>query len=220
MFKDREDAGSQLAKRLKTRRLERPLVLAIPRGGVTVGAVLARELGAELDVVLARKLRAPYQPELAVGAVGEDGEMYLSTFARQIPGVTDEYLRLERDHQFSEILRRRALFREARPEADTSDRTVILTDDGVATGSTMLAALHVLRARASREVIVAVPVAPPETLRQLGEQCDHVECLLAPSGFGAVGAFYRDFEQVDDADAVRMLRECHAAAPRASVRTG
>lgn len=215
MFNDREDAALQLAKRLKARRLERPLVLAIPRGGVVVGAVLARELGAELDVVLARKLRAPYQSELAIGAVSEDGEVHLNAFARQIPGVTDEYLHRERDHQLAEIVRRRALFRDARPEADAAGRTVIVTDDGVATGSTMLAALHVLQARAPREVIVAIPVAPPDMVAQLGSQCHHVECLLAPPYFSAVGAFYRDFEQVEDSEAVRLLREHYAADRRA-----
>jgi putative phosphoribosyl transferase len=207
MFRNREDAALQLAQILKERRLKDPLVLAIPRGGVVTGAVLARELGAELDVVLSRKLRAPYQPELAIGAIGEDGEQYLNDFARAVPGVTSEYVARERNHQLAEIERRGKLFREARPAAEAAQRSVIVTDDGIATGSTMLAALHVLKARNPREIILAVPVAPPDTLQMLRPLCNHVACLLAPEYFVAIGAFYDDFEQVEDAEVVRLLRE-------------
>jgi len=207
MFKNREDAALQLARRLKARRLNKPLVLAIPRGGVVVGAVLARELDAELDVVLARKLRAPCQAELAIGAVSEDGDVYLNALAKQVPGFSEGYLDLERDHQLAEIRMRRWMYREVRPETHVSGRSVIVADDGVATGSTMLAALRVLNTRTPHEVIVAVPVAAPETIAQLSGQCHHVECLLAPADFGSVGAFYRDFEQVDDDEVVRLLRE-------------
>ena len=216
MFKNREDAALQLAGRLRALRRSHPLVLAVPRGGVVVGAVLARELDAELDVILARKLRAPYQPELAIGAVSEDGEVHLNAFARQIPGVTDDYLDSERAHQLAEIARRRRMFREARPAAVVAGRTVIVTDDGIATGSTILAALHVLKGKAPHEVIVAVPVAPPEMVAHLGKHCDRVECLLAPPHFGAVGAFYRDFEQVEDDAVIRLLRECGGVQRRAN----
>ena len=211
MFKNREDAALQLAKRLKARRLRNPLVLAIPRGGVVVGAVLARELDAGLDVILARKLRAPHHPELAIGAVSEDGDMYLNALATQVPGVTEDYLGRERDHQLAEIGRRRRLFREVRPEAHVSGRSVILTDDGIATGSTMLAALRVLNTRTPHEIIIAIPVAPPEMIEQLSGQCQHLECLLAPTDFGAVGRFYRDFEQVSDAEVLGLLRKRRAA---------
>jgi hypothetical protein len=207
MFKDREDAARRLAEHLKQRTLKDPVVLAIPRGGVVTGAVLARALGAELDVVLARKLRAPYQPELALGAIGEDGEVYLNEFARAVEGVTDAYIARERDHQIAEIARRKTLFRAVRPQAEVTGRSVIVTDDGIATGSTMMAALHVLKARNPHEVIVAVPVAPPDTLEMLSRQCDSVECLLAPPFLGAIGAFYVDFEQVEDEEALRLLRE-------------
>lgn len=211
MFKNREDAALQLAQRLKSRKLVDPLVLAIPRGGVVTGAVLARELGAELDVVLSRKLRAPYQPELAIGAIGEDGEVYLNEFAREIPGVSDEYIRREREHQVGEIKRRQELFRKAKPAAEVDGRSVIVTDDGIATGSTMIAALHVLKARKPREIIVAVPVAPPDTLERFRRQGSHVECLLAPEYFGAIGMFYDNFDQVEDSEAVRLLRESRNA---------
>lgn len=207
MFRDREDAAQQLAKRLKGQAFKNPLVLAIPRGGVVTGAVLARELGAELDVVLARKLRAPYNPELAMGAIGEDGDEYLAAFARGLMGFNDDYLERERAHQISEIERRRAYFRALRPPADITGRSVIVTDDGIATGATMLAALHVIRAKQPQELIVAVPIAPPETIAKLAVHCDRLECLVAPAYMGAIGAYYANFEQVEDHEALRLLRE-------------
>lgn len=210
MFRNREDAALQLAKHLKALKLKDPVVLGIPRGGVVTAAVLARELGAELDVVLSRKLRAPYQPELAIGAIGEDGEVYLNAFAREVSGVTEAYIREERDHQIAEIARRSKLFRAVKPPAEVTGRSVIVTDDGIATGSTMLAALHVLSARKPHEIIVAVPVAPPETLERFRPQCSRVECLLTPGDFGAISQFYADFQQVEDEEAVRLLRESRA----------
>jgi putative phosphoribosyl transferase len=207
MFRNREDAALQLAKRLKARKLKDPVVLGIPRGGVVTAAVLARELGAELDVVLSRKLRAPFQPELAIGAIGEDGEVYLNAFAREVPGVTEAYIRDERDHQIAEIERRSKLFRAVKPPADVTGRSVIVTDDGIATGSTMLAALHVLNAQKPHEIIVAVPVAPPDAIEKFRPRCSHLECLLTPSDFGAISQFYHDFQQVEDEEAVRLLRE-------------
>jgi putative phosphoribosyl transferase len=213
MFEDREDGGRQLARRFDRRKLQNPLVLGIPRGGVATAAVLARELGGELDVVLSRKLRAPYQPELAIGAIGEDGEVVLNEFAREVPGVTERYIDEERDRQMAEIARRRALFRAVKKPAEVAGRSVIVTDDGIATGSTMQAALHVLRAKRPHELIMAVPVAPPETLERFRALCDRVECVLAPEFFGAVGAFYRDFRQVEDEEVVRLLRESVRAEP-------
>ena len=213
MFKDRADAARQLARRLKDHELRNPLVLAIPRGGVVTGAVLAEELDAELDVVLARKLRAPGQPELAIGAISEDGDVYLNALAGRVPGVTEEYLRAERAHQLAEIARRRRLFRAVLPESHVSGRSVIVTDDGIATGSTMLAALRVLNARTPHDITVAVPVAPPDMLELVSGQCSRVECLLAPPDFDAVGSFYRDFRQVEDEEVVRLL-ERRAAQTR------
>jgi len=210
MFRNREDAALQLAQRLKARKLKDPVVLGIPRGGVVTAAILARELGAELDVVLSRKLRAPYQPELAIGAIGEDSEVYLNSFARKAAGVTEAYIREERDHQIAEITRRSKLFRAVRPPVDVTQRSVIVTDDGIATGSTMLAALHVLSAQKPQEIIVAVPVAPPETIERFRPHCSHVECLLTPGDFEAISQFYADFQQVEDEEAVRLLRESRA----------
>ncbi len=206
MFRNRAEAAHLLARRFKGRELRDPLVLAIPRGGVATGAVLARELNAELDVVLARKLRAPGQPELAIGAVAEDGEMYLNPSAKRLLDLEDEYIFAERAHQLEEIARRKALFRAVRPQAPMEGRSVIVTDDGIATGATMIAALQVARARKPFELIVAVPVAPPDRLQEIRKRCDELICLIAPPSFWAIGQFYEDFSQVEDSQALNLLR--------------
>ena len=213
MLKNREDAALQLAMRLKTLALDNPVVLGIPRGGVVIAAVLARELGGELDVVLSRKLRAPFQPELAIGAIGEDGEVYLAPFAHSVSGMSEVYLRQERSHQVAEIERRSKLFREAKPPVDVTGRSVIVTDDGIATGATMLAALHVLSAQKPKQVIVAVPVAPPDALEKFRAHCAHIECLLSPVNFMAISQFYRDFQQVEDEQALQLLRDSRVREP-------
>ncbi len=206
MFRDREDAARRLAAELKGRELFQPLVLAIPRGGVVTGAVLARELGADLDVVLSRKLRAPEQPELALGAVAEDGRVYLNPDARSYLLRIEEYLIQERRHQLAEIARRKKLFRAVRPQVPMAGRSVIVTDDGIATGSTMIAALQSVRTQKPREVIVAVPVASPDRLAEVGRWCDDVVCLVCSESLRAVGQFYEDFTQVEDEEAVELLR--------------
>jgi len=218
MFIDREDAAKQLARNLKSLELHEPLILAIPRGGVVTGAVLARELDAELDVVLSRKLRAPQQPELAIGAIGEDGEIYLNEVGRAAADASPTYLEQERRHQLEEIARRRQMFRAVRPEAPLAERSVILTDDGIATGSTMIAALHVVRANRPREIIVAVPVASPDGLPAIRALCDRLICLDAPDDFSAVGQFYRSFEPVEDEEAVRLVQELAHGSPKAKKR--
>jgi predicted phosphoribosyltransferase len=207
MFRDRIDAGRQLAARLKTREFRNPLVLAIPRGGVAIGAALAEELNAELDVVLSRKLRAPIQPELAIGAVSEGGEVHLNGYAEEALGIGPAYVEKERRHQLDEIARRKKLFRQVRPKTDAAGRSVIVTDDGIATGSTMIAALQSLRAQKPYEVIVAVPVASPDRLVEVCRWCDELVCLLAPDDFFAIGQFYRNFDQVDDKEVAELLRE-------------
>jgi predicted phosphoribosyltransferase len=215
MFADREDAARQLVEKLKALPLRDPLVLAIPRGGVATGAVLARELGADLDVVLSRKLRAPQQPELAIGAVGEDGEVYLNHRIEAAIGVDKAYIERERQFQIGEIERRKKLFRAARPQATIAGRSVILTDDGIATGSTMIAALHVVKSQKPHETIVAVPVAPPDRLKAIRPMCDQLICLLAPLDFYAIGQFYLSFDTVEDEEVVRILREFAPVAQQA-----
>lgn len=211
VFRDRADGGKQLGERLKGRAFRNPLVLAIPRGGVATGLALASELGAELDVVLSRKLRAPFQPEYAIGAISEDGRVTLNPGAVESTGATREYLEEEKRHQLSEIARRKQLFRAVRPEAAIAGRSVIVTDDGIATGSTMIAALQAIRAQMPHELIMAVPVAPPERLEHMRQLCDEVVCLLTPHDFYAVGQFYEEFNTVEDAEVVRMLREVPTA---------
>jgi putative phosphoribosyl transferase len=205
-FRNRADAGRRLARRLQDRSFQDPLVLAIPRGGVVTGAMLARELGAELDVVLSRKLRAPAQPELAIGAVSEDGQIHLNEYADRLLGLDAAYLSAEGRRQYREIVRRKQVFRAIRPRASVVGRSVIVTDDGIATGATMIAALRALRAEGPRELIVAVPVADPERLAEVRRWCDEAVCLLVPDDLGAVGEFYDDFTQVRDEEALDLLR--------------
>lgn len=204
-FRDREDAAQQLAGLLKGRALRDPLVLAIPRGGVVTGVVLARELGAELDVVLSRKIRSPEQPEYAIGAIAEDGRVTLNPDAWQVPGISEEYMEAEKAHQLAEIARRTKLVRAVRPPAEVTGRSVIVTDDGIATGSTMIAALQAVRAKHPYELIAAAPVASPGRLAEVRRWCDEAVCLLAPDAFWAIGEFYDRFDQVEDDEVVRLL---------------
>ncbi|CAG0984362.1 pyrimidine operon attenuation protein / uracil phosphoribosyltransferase [Phycisphaerales bacterium] len=190
-----------------------PVVLAIPRGGVEIGVVIARELGAEVDVVLSRKLRAPHQPELAIGAVCEDGNVYLDADREMLWGDEGDYLERERLYQLSEIERRRRLFRGERIGAALKDRTVIVTDDGVATGATLIAALRAVRKKGPRELIVAVPVSPRDTAEILRRHCDLLVCPEVRDDFVAVGQFYRAYREVTDQRVVELLRECDRSTP-------
>jgi len=207
MFQNREDAAHRLAARLKGREFRDPLVLALPRGGVVIGAVLARELGAEFDILLARKLRAPDQPELAIGAVAEDGQVYLDPAVHEFLELPEGYLEMEQRHEMAELARRKQILRALRPQAAIAGRSVIVTDDGIATGSTIMAALNVVRAQKPLELIVAVPVGSPERLTKVRRYCDEVICFLRPAAFWAVGQFYEDFAAVDDKQVVEILRE-------------
>ncbi|HMP58901.1 MAG TPA: phosphoribosyltransferase family protein [Gemmatales bacterium] len=209
MFHDRAAAARQLLPYLKERPLRRPVVLAIPRGGLALGVVLAQGLAAELDVVIVRKIPLPGQPEAAIGAVAEDGTVHLHPQARQVEGVTADYLRHARAVALRRIEELRRLFRQARPPADLAGRSVIVVDDGIATGATMLAALIWLRSQGAENVIVAVPVAAPDRLDEVAAHCDDVLCLRAPEQFRAVGEWYEDFRPVGDEEAVALL----AAAP-------
>jgi predicted phosphoribosyltransferase len=211
MFADREDAARQLATKLRSLKLYDPIVLAIPRGGVVTGAVLARELGAELDVVLSRKLRAPFQPELAIGAVGEDGEVYVNQWVQAAISIDPAYLEKERQRQLEAIKQRQQLFRKGRGCANVTGRTAILTDDGIATGSTMMAAIRVVKAHKPHDLIVAVPVAPARQVAEFRNLCDQFIYLLAPVDFSAVGEFYRSFETIEDEEVIRLLKDAKAA---------
>lgn len=204
VFQDRLQAADALAERLAAYRGRNPLVLAIPRGGVPLGSVIAQRLGGELDVVLVRKLGAPGNPELAVGAVDERGGLYLAPFAHQL-GADAAYLEAEQSRQLATIRARRAQLGPSRAAADPAGRVVIVVDDGLATGATMMAALRTVRAREPQLLVCAVPVAPRETLDAVAALADAVVCVQVPSDFHAVGQFYRDFAQVDDAQVAALL---------------
>jgi predicted phosphoribosyltransferase len=206
-FDSRIDAARRLAKALAAYRGRNPLVLAIPRGAVGMGKVLADELGGELDAVLVRKLRSPFSPELAVGAIDESGWTYIADHASR-SGADPAYLEREKSVQLEMLRKRRAQYTPARPPIDAKDRIVIVVDDGLATGASMIAALHAARAKQPQRLICAVPVAAPESLARVRSLADEVVCLDSPEEFYAVGQFYADFSQVEDEEVVAVLAQC------------
>jgi predicted phosphoribosyltransferase len=201
VFRDRDDAGRQLAAAVADRVTGPALVLAIPRGGVVVAEPVAAALGIPLDVVVPRKLRAPFDPELAIGAVAPGVQVIDERLVRML-GVDDAYVRDEVVRAQAEIDRRTAAYRGSRPPLDLAGRTVVVVDDGVATGATAVASLRWARAAGAARVVFAAPVGPPDALMRLGEECDEVVLLETPAGFGAVGEWYERFGQVSD-DRVR-----------------
>jgi putative phosphoribosyl transferase len=205
MFNDRSDAAFKLAEKLNQYRGKNPLVLAIPRGAVPMAKIIADELEGNFDVVLVRKLRAPYQPELAIGSIDESGWAYIASHAPST-GATQEYIESEKQAQMETIRKRRAQYTPIRPPIDPAGRIVIVIDDGLATGATMISALHSLRVKNPAKLICAVPVAPPETLKIVSGMADEVVCLLVPEYFQAVGQFYRNFSQVEDDEVIEILQ--------------
>lgn len=208
-FRDRRDAGRRLAACLAHLRAERPVVLGLPRGGVPVAAEVAAALDAPLDVILVRKLGVPYQPELAMGAIGEDGVRVLNRELIARAGITDaEVARVEAAERV-ELERRARRFRADRPAAPLAGRTVVIVDDGLATGATARAAIQVARAHGAQRVVLAVPVAPPDTVGELETEADEVVVVLTPSHFYAIGEWYDDFSQTPDAEVIAALEEAH-----------
>jgi putative phosphoribosyl transferase len=221
MFADRTAAGRQLAARLThLKGRKRSVVLALPRGGVAVAAEIARALEAPLDLVLVRKIGAPGQRELAIGAVaeGEPPEVLLDTGAIGCLDVAKAYIDAETERQVREIARRRGVYRRAASgsmPAPIDGRTVVVVDDGLATGSTMRAALHAVRRRNPARVVLAVPVAPADTLEALRPEVDEIVCLETPDPFLAIGLHYADFHQLDDTEVIGLLADAAgAAAPK------
>ncbi|MFC5970447.1 phosphoribosyltransferase [Halomarina salina] len=201
MFTDRTDGGERLGRLLLDRGVDADVVLAIPRGGLPVGRAVSDALSLPLDVVVARKLGAPGNPELAVGAVGAEGALWLNEDLLDHIGVTDGYLERERERQTSVVREKLDRYRAGRPPLDLDGKTVLVVDDGLATGATAIACVRTVRAAGADRVVVAVPVAPPETVDRLRSVADEVVAVETPGRFGAVGAFYRSFAQVSDDEA-------------------
>ena len=214
-FRDRRDAARRLAEHLEVyRNRDDVLILALPRGGVVIGWELAVALNCPLDLLLVRKIGAPGNPELAVAAISETEARVVNQEVFAGLGLTDHYLQQEMQRQLLEIERRRALYRGGRSIRDPAGKTILLVDDGVATGATLQAAIATLRRQVLERLVVAVPVAPLVTARRIEAQVDEWICLRTPEDFSAVGNYYEEFDQVTDAEVIEMLREMPADPAR------
>ncbi|MDA9440216.1 phosphoribosyltransferase [Bradyrhizobium sp. CCBAU 51745] len=218
MFQDREDAGRQLARALVKYRSRHPVILALPRGGVPVAAEVAEKLDAPLDLVLVRKIGVPMQPELAMGAVvdGEQPVIVRNQDVIELTGVSERTFDAVCDEELAEIERRRERYLGNRARSDARGQVAIIVDDGIATGATTLAAIRALRKREPKELVLAVPVAPLETLQRLHAEVGAIVCLDTPQDFVAIGYYYRDFRQVSDNEVIAILKRFPAKKMTAS----
>ncbi|HEY7459422.1 MAG TPA: phosphoribosyltransferase family protein [Xanthobacteraceae bacterium] len=216
-FRDRTDAGRKLAAALAKYKSEKPIVFALPRGGVPVAAEVAAVLGAPLDLILVRKVGVPYQPELAMGAIVDGGAPIIvrNEDVIRIAGIAEADFRAICDRELAEIDRRRKLYLGDRPHPEVAGRVVIVIDDGIATGATTRAALRATRARNPKKLVLAVPVAPTSSLQELRSEADEVVCLEDYEPFGAIGFFYGDFRQVADEEVTATLARFPGEAPGA-----
>ena len=217
-FADRRAAGRALARVLAKKNLVAPVVLALPRGGVPVAAEIASALGAPLDIVLVRKIGVPYQPELAAAAVvdGGDPEIVTNDDVIQLTGVSSADLAAGTKRELEEIERRRSAYLQGRARVPLEGRTLVLVDDGIATGASVRAALKALRRKNPKVLILAVPVAPHDAIDALAKEVDEVVCLRTPEPFFAIGLHYVDFQQVGDDEVVRLLAEQADSVTQAS----
>ncbi len=204
-FGGRIEAGRLLAEQLQEYRGQKAVVLGIPRGGVIIAQQIANELEADLDIVLSHKLGAPGNPELAIGAICEDGKLFIDERTSSYVGADKNYIRQEKAQQLKEIARRVALYRKVLAKLSLKERIVIVTDDGVATGATMQAALWAVRQEKPQKIIAALPVGPQDSLERLSEDADETICLQAPPYFAALSQFYSLFTQVEDGELLHIL---------------
>ena len=215
VFADRDDAGRRLAARLGHLRGEPVVVLGLPRGGVPVALQVARALGAPLDVIVVRKLGVPFQPELGMGAVGEDGVRVLNPEVIQACGVSQDDLAAVQAREQAAVQARAARYRAVRPREPLAGRVAVVVDDGIATGSTARAACQIARAHGAARVVLAVPVAPPGWQARIGAAADEMICVGTPRGFAAIGQFYARFPQVSDEEVLGCLERAATAQPSA-----
>ncbi len=210
MFLNRQDAGKKLAARLEGYKDKKDvIIIALPRGGVVLGFEIAKQLNQPLDVICPRKVGAPFNPELALGAITETGEGYFNNDLIRSLGVSQKYLDAECAKEKAVAQRRMALFRKGLKPLDFTHKTVIIVDDGLATGATMKAAIQSIKSQNPTKIVVAVPVAPPDTASEIQAMCDECICIETPWGFQAVGQFYQDFGQTEDSEVVALLQIVH-----------
>ncbi|MEM5801813.1 MAG: phosphoribosyltransferase family protein [Candidatus Aenigmatarchaeota archaeon] len=207
MFRDRTEAGKRLAEILTKFKNENPIILAIPRGGVVVADEIAKNLNANLDIIVPRKIGAPGNPELAIGAVAQDGSLYIDENLVKDLGVSENYIKKEMKKELQEIERRLKKYRKRKKYPSFKNKTLILVDDGIATGATMKAAIQFLKKQNPKKIIVAVPVAPRDTVNELEKIVDEVIVVEKPIFMGAIGEFYVDFRQVEDEEVINILKK-------------
>ena len=206
-YQNRTEAGKLLAERLRKGSIDKDaIVLALPRGGVPVGYEIAKELGLDLDVLIVRKLGLPEQPEVAMGAISAEGGVYINDQIVRSSSVSLQQMRQVMDSEARELARREDLYRGQNPRPSLAGRTVIVVDDGIATGASMKAAIQALRASKPKRIVLAVPVAPARTAQAFADIVDEFICPLNPPWFDAVGQFYEEFEQVDDDEVIAILK--------------
>jgi len=208
-YENRREAGMALVDKLKPYASERPVVVGLPRGGVVVAAIVARALKADLDVIIAGKLRAPYNPELAIGAITEDGRVYLNALAIRGLHIKPDYLEKETKARLSAITERLALYRKIRKKVPLNGKTVIIADDGLATGATMISAIQAASAEGASRIIVAIPGGPEDTVELIRgmKEVSEVVCPVIPPLFFAVSQLYADFRQIEDEEVMKILEE-------------
>ncbi|MFQ5735532.1 MAG: phosphoribosyltransferase [Thermodesulfobacteriota bacterium] len=207
-YTDRQDAGRMLAQELTGYADKRPVVVGLPRGGVVVAAEISRSLGCEMDIIIAGKLRAPYNPELAIGAVNEDGLVYINEPAVRSLRIEPDYIEKEKKERLKAIQDRLALYRKVKKKVSLRGRNVIITDDGLATGATMISAIQAVRAEGARKIIAAVPGGPQDTVDRITgmEEVEEVICPIIPPLFFAVSQLYVSFKQVEDEEVIEILK--------------